>query len=108
MKKMYEAKLVGIPGINGKSKFDTKIKHPQAELTEPGEKPNMFNGQLISTLKSPTGKKIKFKFFTNQGSEYILSETNECRRIKCEIHGKYEAGLHDWNQFAFFCSDVFE
>ena len=99
-RRVDEAKVVG-----------TGVRYPKATLTAPGESPDTFDGQRLEDIKSPSGSPVKCKFYTGKGSEYILTEKGESRRIKCEVHGAGEAGLHEWKDMTFFVDpskDVFE
>lgn len=81
-------------------------------LTKPGTAPTTFNGQNIRYIESPSGGQVSHKFYTEQGSEYILTKDGFARRIKSphnnvlgENSGPIEwnaktsdAGLHNWNE----------
>ena len=75
-----------------------QAKYQPALLTVPGQSPRTFNGQAIEEILSPKGGKVKHKFFTDQGSEYIMTEDGFARRIK-PVHSNdvSQIGLHDWN-----------
>lgn len=81
-------------------------------LTKPGTAPTTFNGQNIRYIESPSGGQVSHKFYTEQGSEYILTKDGFARRIKSphnnvlgqnsgpiEWNAKTsDAGLHNWNE----------
>lgn len=53
-----------------------------------------FNGQRCTEIISQTGSPVEWKFFTSNGTEYVLSATNQARRIKQA--GLNDDGLHPW------------
>lgn len=71
-------------------------KYKPGILTSPGKSSNTFNGQNLSEIVSPKGGKVSKKFYTSQGSEYIITEDGFARRIKSN-QGKGDHGLHEWN-----------
>lgn len=75
-------------------------KYASGILTKPGTAPTTFNGQNISYITSPKGGNVTHKFYTDQGSEYILTKDGFARRIKTPHAntGGADAGLHEWNQ----------
>lgn len=76
----------------------------KATLTRPGTSPNTFNEEELNNIRDPQGRRIIGKFYTAQGSEYIISEGGSTRRIK-SFHfntGGEDAGLHNWMKHAFF------
>lgn len=75
----------------------TNSKYAEAFLTTPGSSPTTFNGEILETIRSPKGGKVTNKFYTGQGSEYIITEDGYARRIKSD-QGKGDHGLHDWNK----------
>lgn len=77
------------------------INYEPAILTTPKRSPRTFNGLPIETILSPKGGKVKSKFFTGQGSEYILTEDGFARRIKPpHANDVSQQGLHGWNKGA--------
>ena len=77
-------------------------KYASGILTKPGTAPTTFNGQNISYITSPKGGNVTHKFYTDQGSEYILTKDGFARRIKtphANTQGA-DAGLHEWNKGA--------
>lgn len=89
-KNLKKAKL----RLQGTGKYQSGI------LTQPGTSPTTFNGQNIKYIESPNGQSVTHKFYTDQGSEYILTKDGFARRIKSphsNTNGS-DAGLHDWNQ----------
>lgn len=75
-----------------------------ATPSKPGSAPDSFNGQKLSEIRSPEGKAITGKFYTEQGSEYIQDENGRVRRIKSHHSntGGADAGLHPWGAKAIF------
>lgn len=81
-------------------------------LTKPGTAPTTFNGQNISYITSPKGGNVTHKFYTDQGSEYILTKDGFARRVKSPHNNTLgqgsgptewnaansDAGLHNWNE----------
>ena len=81
-------------------------------LTKPGTAPTTFNGQNISYITSPKGGNVTHKFYTGQGSEYILTKDGFARRVKSPHNNTLgqgsgptewnaansDAGLHNWNE----------
>ena len=81
-------------------------------LTKPGTAPTTFNGQNINYITSPKGGNVTHKFYTNQGSEYILTKDGFARRVKSPHDNTLgqgsgptewnaansDAGLHNWNE----------
>lgn len=79
-------------------------KYKPAVLTQPGAAPTTFNGKTLTEITSPNGAPVTKKFYTEQGSEYVLTADGATQRIK-SVHantGGSDIGLHDWNQKAFF------
>lgn len=79
-------------------------KYKPAVLTKPGTAPTTFNGKPLSELSSPSGAPITSKFYTEQGSEYIMAADGSTQRIK-SVHsntGGSDIGLHGWAQKALF------
>ena len=75
-------------------------KYTSGILTKPGTAPTTFNGQNINYITSPKGGNVTHKFYTDQGSEYILTKDGFARRIKSphsNVEGS-DSGLHDWNE----------
>ena len=75
-------------------------KYASGILTKPGTAPTTFNGQNINYITSPKGGNVTHKFYTDQGSEYILTKDGFARRIKSphsNVEGS-DSGLHDWNE----------
>ena len=75
-------------------------KYASGILTKPGTAPSTFNGQNIKYITSPKGGNVTHKFYTDQGSEYILTKDGFARRIKTPHNNTkgVDAGLHDWNK----------
>ena len=81
-------------------------------LTKPGTASTTFNGQNINYITSPKGGNVTHKFYTDQGSEYILTKDGFARRIKSPHNNTLgqnsgptewnaansDAGLHNWNE----------
>ena len=81
-------------------------------LTKPGTAPTTFNGQNINYITSPKGGNVTHKFYTDQGSEYILTKDGFARRVKSPHNNTLgqgsgpmewnaansDAGLHNWNE----------
>lgn len=69
-----------------------------------------FNGEDIEEIKDPNGGKIDYKFHTEAGSVYIMSENQMSQRLKSE-QGNGDAGIHDWFELIVFtqnsCHDHF-
>lgn len=55
----------------------------------------------VSRIKDPKGGKITYRFHTEAGSEYIMSENGMSRRIKSK-QGLGDEGLHNWQEHIFF------
>lgn len=55
----------------------------------------------VSQIKDPNGGKVTYRFHTEAGSEYIMSENGMSRRIKSK-QGRGDEGLHDWYKYIFF------
>lgn len=55
----------------------------------------------VSQIKDPNGGKVTYRFHTEAGSEYIMSENGMSRRIKSK-QGRGDEGLHDWCKYIFF------
>jgi hypothetical protein len=77
-------------------------KYASGILTKPGTAPTTFNGQNINYITSPKGGNVTHKFYTDQGSEYILTKDGFARRVKSSHAntGGTDAGLHEWNKGA--------
>lgn len=77
-------------------------KYASGILTKPGTAPTTFNGQNINYITSPKGGNVTHKFYTDQGSEYILTKDGFARRIKSSHAntGGADSGLHEWNKGA--------
>ena len=77
-------------------------KYASGILTKPGTAPTTFNGQNINYITSPKGGNVTHKFYTDQGSEYILTKDGFARRVKSSHAntGGADAGLHEWNKGA--------
>ncbi len=89
------------------------VEKVNAGLNTPNPAPNteQQNTSTVPTqLLSPSGSPIKLYFTTAQGSQYIMAESGETRRIKSSHAntGGEDAGLHAWNQKAFFTSKEYE
>lgn len=79
-------------------------KYKPAILTQPGTAPTTFNGKPLSQIISPKGTPAKSKFYTEQGSEYVITADGATQRIK-SAHantGGSDIGLHGWSDRAFF------
>ena len=86
----------------GKNKLRVQGTKTSGILTQPGTSPTTFNGQNIQYIYSPKGGPVTHKFYTEQGSEYILTKDGFARRVKSP-HGNTggkDAGLHNWNKGA--------
>ena len=84
----------------GKTKIRVQGAKTSGILTQPGTAPTTFNGQNIQYISSPNGQPVTHKFYTDQGSEYILTKDGFARRVKSPHTNTKgtDAGLHDWNQ----------
>lgn len=66
--------------------------------------------ESANTLTGPSGSPVVYYFKTAQGSQYILTDKNESRRIK-SFHantGGEDQGLHDWYQQCVFVPPNYE
>ena len=111
-KALWQALTKAIQTFNGTSPkrfFQGTGKYKPALWTHPGYAPESFNNQQIKTILSPKGAPVSHKFYTEQGSEYILTKDGYARRIKTPHAntGGVDAGLHDWNQGkTYFLNDA--
>lgn len=80
--------------LSGSSHYkrDTIVPLDQCKTVKPGESDLTFNGESLDSIRSPSGHKVAWKFYTK--SEYIMSDAGESRRIKSL--GLPDDGLHAW------------
>lgn len=98
------ASLVKSNPQNGSIILPRSSRYKPAILTSPGTSPKTFNGKPLREVISPKGTPATNKFYTKQGSEYVITADGATQRIKSPHTntGSSDMGLHKWSDKAFF------
>lgn len=86
---------------------DRGSKYEEGILTRPGTAPDKWNGQNISDIRDPKGGTAIGKFYSENGSEYVYTNTGMTRRVKfydSNTNGK-DAGVSEWHDTVFMEKD---
>lgn len=82
-------------------------KYEEGTLTRPGSAPDKWNGQNISDIRDPKGGAAIGKFYSENGSEYVYTNTGMTRRVKFHDSktGGKDAGVNEWRDTVFMEKD---
>lgn len=97
------ASLVKSKPQNGSIILPRSSRYKPAILTSPGTSPKTFNGKPLREVISPKGTPATNKFYTKQGSEYVITADGATQRIKSPHANTVgsDIGLHKWSDKAF-------